>query len=145
MTSAELRTGDGCSDGYVQTVGSVAVVEIRYEQTAIHSLAHSIGDAIALIAHDDESMRRELLGVDVLAIEQGAINGEIRRQAIEQLEEISIYNVYARDAAHRGRNHLGIVSVDGIFGANDIGNAKPVGYADNGAEVAGVLDAIQEK
>ena len=90
-------------------------------------------------------MRRELLGVDVLAIEQGAINGEIRRQAIEQLEEISIYNVYARDAAHRGLNHLGIVSVDGIFGANDIGNAKPVGYADNGAEVAGVLDAIQEK
>ena len=38
-------------------------------------LRHFGRDAVALVAHDDDAMGRELLFVEVFAVEEGAVNG----------------------------------------------------------------------
>jgi hypothetical protein len=39
--------------------------------------------------------------------------------------------------------HFGVPSIDSIFRTDDVGDAKPVGDADDGAQVARILDAIE--
>ena len=51
--------------------------------------------------------------------------------------------MYVRDASHRGLYHLGIVTVGSIFRTEDGLDAKPVGNADDGAQVARVLNAVE--
>ena len=143
LAAAELGAGDGGGDGHVEAVGRLTVVEIGDEQTAVDALTYGFGDAIALVAHDDEPLFCELLGVDVIAIEQGAVDGIVGGQRVEEGGKISIYNVHARNAAHRGLYHFGVPSIDSIFGTDDVGDAKPVGNADDGAQVARILDAIE--
>jgi hypothetical protein len=41
--------------------------------------------------------------------------------------------------------HLRIPGIDSVFTADDVVYAKPVGYADDGAQVAWVLDAVEGK
>jgi hypothetical protein len=40
-------------------------------------------------------------------------------------------------------HHFGVPSIDSIFRTDDVGDAKPVGDADDGAQVARILDAIE--
>ena len=68
--ATELGTGDGGSDGDVETLGSRARgVVVGNEQLVGDELANGWGDAVALVAHDDDTIGGELLLVDVLAIE----------------------------------------------------------------------------
>ena len=109
-----------------------------------YSGANGIGDTVAFVAHHNESVAAKLLGVDVLAIEECAVDGVIRGQSIEQLIGLDIDYMYAGDAAHGGLNDLGIPGVDGAGAAEDGVDAEPIGDADDGAQVAGVLDVVEE-
>ena len=107
--------------------------------------ADCIGDAIALVAHDDKSVRGELLGVDVFAIEEGAVDGIIIWQLAEQLIGLDIDNMYSSYAAHGGLNNLGVPCVDSARRAVDGIDAKPIGNTDDGAEIARVLDVVKKE
>ena len=141
--ATEFGAGDGGGDGHIEAVGCGALMEVRDEQAVAYSLAHGVGNAVALVAHDDEGRGGEWLGVDVVAVEEGAIDGEVAWQRIEQGGEVIIIYVYARDAAHRGLYHLGVPGVGSVGAADEGGDAEPVGDADDGAEVAGVLYAVE--
>ena len=53
-------------------------MEIGDKQAAVNFCPDRFADAIALVAHDDQSVGGELLGVDVLAVEEGAVNSGVR-------------------------------------------------------------------
>ena len=67
--SAEFGAGDGCGNGHVQTLGRVVLAVAGNEKATVHLGAYLGGDAIALVAHDDQTMGREGLGVDVCTVE----------------------------------------------------------------------------
>ena len=71
MSSAtELGACDGGSDGDVEAFGGFTRgVVVGNEQLVGDELANGGGDAVALVAHDDDSLGGKLLLVDVLAIE----------------------------------------------------------------------------
>ena len=143
LPAAEFGAGDSGSDSDIETVGCFALMEVGDEQPAVYFCPDGIGDAITLVAHDDQSLGGELLGVDVVAVEEGTIDRKIGWQGVEECGQISIYNVHTRDAAHRGLYDLGVPGVDGILAADDGGDAEPVGDADDGSEVAGILHAVE--
>ena len=51
--------------------------------------------------------------------------------------------MYVRDTSHRGLYHLGAVGIGGVLATVDGVDAEPVGNADDGAEVARVLDTVE--
>ena len=48
-----------------------------------------------------------------------------------------------RKTSHRGLYHFGVIGIGGVFAAIDGVDAEPVGNADDGAEVAGILNAVE--
>ena len=50
---------------------------------------------------------------------------------------------HAEDGAHRGLDHLGIVQFHGVGRSDDPVDAEPVRHPEDGAQVAGVADAVQ--
>ena len=71
------------------------------------------GDAVALIAHDDETVSAQRLLVDVLTIEKGAIDRCAFGKTVYQGSQIGIDDVHSGDAAHRGLYDLRIIHVGG--------------------------------
>ena len=69
VPATELGAGDGGGDGDIEALGGVVGAVAGDEQATVHLLTDFGGDAIALVAHDDESVGGERLGVDVVAVE----------------------------------------------------------------------------
>ena len=120
------------------------------EQSMGKERAYGLGDAVTLVAHHDDGLGRKVGSIDILAVEYRATNGQ-RMPSLsvflgepgEEFGKITIINIYTRDAAHRGLHHLGTPGVGGVLRAVDSADTEPVGKADDGAEVAGVLDTVQ--
>ena len=74
QSSPKLRARDGCRHSHVEALGSVGS-EAWYEQLVGYLLPDGLGYAVALVAHDDDAVWRQLLLVDVVSVEQGAVNG----------------------------------------------------------------------
>ena len=53
--------------------------------------------------------------------------------------------MYVREASHGGLHHFGVVGIGGVLAAIDGVDAEPVGNADDGAEVAGILHTVESK
>ena len=85
MPSSELRTGDGGGNGDIETLSTLALVEIGDEQPVGDPLANGLRNAITLIAHHDDAFLGECLLVDVAAIEQGAIDRVGGGKRLEEL------------------------------------------------------------
>ena len=98
-------------------------------------------DAVALVAHHDDAVGGQLLGVDILTVEQGTIDGHLG--LFYQCFQIGIDHVDAGNTAHRGLDHLGVPHVGSVFGTEDGLDAKPVGQTDDGAQIARVLHTIE--
>lgn len=99
--------------------------------------------AIALIAHDDDAMVDDVGGGYVIAIEEGAVDWSADREAVEICGKVAVHYLYAGNAAHSGLDYLRVPDVRGVAAADDGLDAEPVCYADDGAKVAGVLDAVE--
>ena len=82
-SSSELGTGDGGGNGHVKTLGTWALMEIGDKQTMSDTLAYGLGDAVALVAHHNNAVFGKGLLVDIVAIEQGAVDGEVLWQLVE--------------------------------------------------------------
>ena len=121
----------------------LARVVVGDEQMVGDVLADGLGNAVALVAHDNDAISGEGLFVDVLSVKQGAIDGTLA--VSEQLQQVAIYNMYVCDAAHGSLNDLGVIDVGSIGRAIDGVDAKPVGNADDGSYVAGVLNAVERE
>ena len=79
LAAAELWAGDGGGDGNIEALGGVILTITGDEEAMIYTLTDLRGDTIALVAHDDESVRGEGVGIDVFTIKQGAVDGEVGR------------------------------------------------------------------
>ena len=78
-------------------------------------------------------MRGELLCVDIVAIKEGAVDGIIRWNLVEQRVGFDINDLYASNRAHGGLNNLWIPSINRSCAAVDGIDTKPIGDADNSA------------
>ena len=106
-------------------------------------LADGLGNAVALVAHNDDAVSRKWLFVDILSVEQGAIDGTLA--VGEQLQQVAIYNMYVCETPHSSLNDLGVIDVSSVGRAIDGVDAKPVGNADDGSYVAGILNAVERE
>jgi hypothetical protein len=71
---SEFATSDGCGDSYIQAIGCLSLMKIWNEQFPIDALTYFLRDSVPLITHDDKSASRELLGIDVLPVQESAID-----------------------------------------------------------------------
>ena len=146
VSSAKFGAGDGRSNRHVEAVGGRSVGgKVRNQQATVDFLRDFGRDAVALVAHHDETVRRERFGVDVVAVEQGAIDGKIVWQRVDERREVLIDDFHAGEASHRRLHHLRGVGIGGVGTAENGLDAEPVGNADDGAEVARVLDAVESE
>ena len=143
--ASELGAGDGSGNGHVETLGTVSLMKIGDEQAMVDTLADCLRDAVAFVAHDDDAMLGEGLLIDIIAIEQRTINGIVLWQCIKKLQQVGIYNMYMRKTSHSGLYYLGVVGISGILAAIDGVNTEPVGYANDGTEVAGILHTVESQ
>ena len=115
----------------------------RYEQAPADQRTYLSRDAIALVAHDDDAVRSQLLRIEILAVEQRAIDRQIG--GAQQVRQFHITDRHTRNAPHRGLHHLRVPSIDRIPRAVDDLDAKPVGYTDDGAKVPRVLHPVERE
>ena len=120
-------------------------MEIRNQQSAVDALAHFIGDTISFISHNDQATWRELFFVDVLTIQEGAIDGIGIWQTVEQICQWGVDDIDASQTAHRGLYNLGVPGIGSILATDKCADAKPVGDADDGSQIAWVLNTIERK
>ena len=85
-SSSEFRTGDGGGNGNVETLGTLPLMEVRNEQPMGNVLAHSLGDAVPFIAHDNDTFLCQWLAIYIIAIEQSAVDREIVWQRGKELQ-----------------------------------------------------------
>ena len=143
--ASEFRAGDGGGNGYVQALCRVALAEAGNEELTVHPPTDGLGDAVSLVAHHDDALLGEWLLIDILAVKERAIDGIIGRQRRKQLVKVAIKNMYARNAPHRGLDGLGVIGIGRIVAAIDGVDAKPVGNADDGSQVAGILHPVERE
>ena len=144
-SATEFRTSDGSGDGHVKTLGTWSLMEIRDEQTVGHPLTNGFRDTVALVAHDDDAIVGKGLLVDVLAVEQGTVDGKVAGQCVEELQQVCINYMYVRETSHCCLYHLRVVGISSVFTAKDGVDAEPVGNADDGAEVTGILHTVESQ
>ena len=103
------------------------------------------GDAFPLVTHHNDAIMAERLLIDIRAVEEGAIDGEVLGQMTEQLYQIGIDYLHPGNTSHGGLYHLGVIGISSVQTTEDSGNAEPVGYADNRAEITRILHIIKGK
>ena len=144
MLSAELSARNGCGDGNIQAFGSAkSCVVVRNEQAVGDEGTDFRRDAIALVAHDDDAIRGQRLGIDVAAVEQGAVDGT--RGLGEQLLQVATDDAHMSQTSHRSLYDLWVVDVSRIGRAVDSADAEPVGNTDDGSYVAWVLHTVERQ
>ena len=102
-------------------------------------------NTFSFVSHHDESSVFERLLIDVVTVQQGSVYGNIIWKRFYQTQQIAIFYLYSCNAAHRSLHHLRVVYIGSILTAIDMGDAKPVGNADDGTQVAWVLYAIKSQ
>ena len=108
-------------------------------------LSDSLRDAVSFVAHHNDAVGREWLLIDVIAIEQRAIDRVGGWKGLEEPDEVSIYYMYVRKTSHRCLNHFGTVGIGCVLAAIDGIYAEPVGDADDGSKVAWILYAVESQ
>lgn len=107
-SSAKFRADDGCGHGHIQAFTRCPASRIIGNEEALADARSDFGrDALALIAHDDDAMRGQLFGVDVLAIEEGAVDRDFVAAFAEETGQGEIVDPDPPNGSHRGLHDLG--------------------------------------
>ena len=136
---------DCCGDAGVEALAGAAQVG---DEDAAGDEGLDVGaDAAALIAYHQEGIRGlEGHRIEAFAVEEGAIHlAAFAASLFKEGLQRAILHRGAEDAAHGGLHHLGVEAGDGVGRADDTPQAKPVGSADDGAQVAGILQAVEHQ
>lgn len=102
------------------------------------------GDALSFVAHDDDACRGEWGAVDVVAIEECAVDGDAGING-EVFGKRGVDDFDTGDGTHGSLDDFGVEGIDGVVAGYDGADAKPVGDAYDGAEVAGILNAVESE
>ena len=103
---------------------------------------------MSLVADDDDGRcflpAGKGLPVKILPVEEGAVDvaAGTERPAAE-LRDVLIVETDAEKRAHGSLHDLGVEKVGRVRRCVDAVDAEPVGDADDGAEIAGVADAVE--
>ena len=118
-------------------------MEIGDEQFSFDAFAEWEGYAVALVAHYDDAALAEFLFVDVATVEQRAIDAHtLFVGLVQQLAEVFIYNMYARNATHRCLYNFRRPAIGRIDATHHLADAKPVGDTDDCAQIPWVLHTV---
>lgn len=147
LSSAKLRTGDGGGDGHVERLGSNASLGVVGDEELMSDvLARLAAYTVAFVAHDDDAVGRQRFLIYITSLEEGAVDGNSWRGGAyggKVVGEVDVVDVDAGYGSHRGLYGLGTEGIGGADGAEYVTDAKPVGNADDGAQVAWVLYIIE--
>ena len=86
-------------------------------------------------------MAAERLRVDVLSVEEGAIDGHV--EAGKQRRQVEIVDADTCQRPHGGLYGLRVEDVHRVCRAQDVRDAEPVGHTADGAHIAGILHAVE--
>lgn len=111
----------------------------------IDKRADGSGDAVAFIAHDDDTVGCQRVGVDIVSVEQGTVDRCRGWEGRKERHEVCVDDFHSRYATHSGLHHLRSKGIRGLATADDSGYAKPVGYAYYSAEVSWVLHTVEDE
>ena len=109
-------------------------------------LCHGLrADAAALVADEEDFVSGQWAvgSGQWLTLQGGAVDGHAAGG--EPGGEVDIVDLCAQHGAHGGLHDLGVVAGDGVAAADHAADAEPVGRAQHGAQVAGVLDVVQRQ
>ena len=76
---------------------------------------HSVRDAVSFVSHDNQTVRCQRRVVDVVSIEESAVDGEVRSDfglcLSDELREIDFVYLNSSKCSHRSLYDFGIVDV----------------------------------
>ena len=135
----KLRKEYGGGHRGVEALAGAANVGYRY--AVAHKALHLWRYASRLVAYHQRGRDLQRGAKHIAAVEQGTIDGVLVGR--KPLAEVGLLDAGAEYAAHSGLHNLGIVATHGVGAAHDVAHAEPVGGANDGAQIAGVLYAVE--
>jgi len=138
VEATEVVADDGGGDGGVEGFGGAVS---RDGDEAGDAGFHGGGEAAAFAADDDDGVGMRGERVDVVADEVAAEDG--RAGVSEGGGEIGGVDADAGEGAHAGVDDFLVEEVGGVGGEEDAIEAEPVGEAEERADVAGILQAVE--
>lgn len=121
-----LGEGDGGGDGGVEALGFAALA--GYADLCEVFVEEGVADTVALAACDE---RDGMLVRDVLVVLASECEGVVVIAGVLVYKggEGAVLHVHAGEGAHAAGDGLGVVDIDTVGAAYDLGVAKPVGAA----------------
>ena len=107
-------------------------------------LRHLRGNAVRLVADNDNIPLLELKFVDAHSVKECAEDASVAR-LLEEGDELASVYTNMRERAHRGLDDLRVVEFHAVGRADDVADAEPVGGAHDSAEVAGIGDVVEDE
>ena len=145
-SSFELREDDAGGDRHVEGFGAFAGGEARDGEAPVCQRLDFGRDAFPFVAHDDDAGGGKGGGVDVFPVEERPEYGyACRTQAGDGSGKVYVERANPEDGAHACLYALGVVGTGAVPVAKDVAHAKPIRKAEDGAQVAGILDAIERE
>ena len=128
--------------GYGGVEGFCGASQVGYCNALSDILLHREGNAAAFVAYYEYStFLRQLEALVVTpgirTVEKCAYNGFVARGEIGG--EVGIDDFGAEETAHSALYHLGIEAGDGAVATDNASHTEPIGSANDGAQVSGVL------
>lgn len=142
--SAELGTNHCCSGGYVEALDGGAVLCLVWDAQAQADAGCCGGaDAVSFVSQHDECVGRELLPINIVAVEESAEDGQVLRRAVDEFGKGCSEHFHVSHSAHAGLHGFWVIEVGAVGRAKDMVDAEPVGNADDGAKISRVLDVVE--
>ena len=110
-----------------------------------HPRCHFLGDAAPFVSHDQNASVFKAKGtsVEVVSVEERAIDGHLFGHFVQEGGKIDIVHPHSCHCAHRGLHDFRGIDIGCLGGSKDVADAKPICGAKDGAEIPGVLHAVQ--
>ena len=88
-------------------------------------------------------MRGQFGGIEVVTVEQGAVDRCLGGKGIEPSGQIGVVHLHSRQRPHGGLHGLGSKHIGRVGRTHDVVNAPPVGDANDRPHVAGILHSVE--
>ena len=131
LSTSEFRTSDCSCNGHIERFGGFGTFGvIRNKQFMSNVLPRMTADAFTLITHDNDTICRQRLLIDILPLKESAIDRQLRTLATKAgqiCRQIHVMDINASHSTHRSLHRFGIEGIDRTNRTNQMLDAKPIG------------------